>query len=43
MAILLGAFLIQGLVPGPDMLTKNLNVTFSLVWIIVGAVSNPSI
>jgi putative tricarboxylic transport membrane protein len=35
MAILLGAFLIQGLVPGPDMLTKNLDVTFSLVWIIV--------
>jgi putative tricarboxylic transport membrane protein len=35
MAILLGAFLIQGLVPGPDMLTKNLHVTFSLVWIIV--------
>src|SRR5919202_828337 len=35
MAILLGAFLIQGLVPGPDMLTKNLDITFSLVWIIV--------
>jgi TctA family transporter len=35
MAILLGAFLIQGLVPGPDMLTKNLHITFSLVWIIV--------
>ena len=32
MAILLGAFLIHGLVPGPDMLTKNLDVTFSMVW-----------
>jgi TctA family transporter len=35
MAILLGAFLILGLVPGPDMLTKHLDVTFSMVWIIV--------
>lgn len=35
MAILLGAFLIVGLVPGPDMLTKHLDVTFSMVWIIV--------
>ena len=34
MAILLGAFLIVGLVPGPDMLTKHLDVTFSMVWII---------
>ena len=32
MAILLGAFLIQGLVPGPDMLTKHLDVTYSMVW-----------
>jgi TctA family transporter len=32
MAILLGAFLIQGLVPGPDMLTTNLEVTYSMVW-----------
>ena len=32
MAILLGAFLIHGLVPGPDMLNKNLDVTFSMVW-----------
>ncbi|HEY4136340.1 MAG TPA: tripartite tricarboxylate transporter permease [Alphaproteobacteria bacterium] len=32
MAILLGAFLIHGLVPGPDMLGKNLNVTYSMVW-----------
>jgi putative tricarboxylic transport membrane protein len=34
-AILLGAFLIQGLVPGPEMLTKHLNLVFSFVWIIV--------
>ncbi|HEY1362852.1 MAG TPA: tripartite tricarboxylate transporter permease [Xanthobacteraceae bacterium] len=32
MAILLGAFLIQGLVPGPDMLTKHLDITYSMVW-----------
>jgi TctA family transporter len=32
MAILLGAFLMHGLVPGPEMLTKNLNVTYSMVW-----------
>jgi putative tricarboxylic transport membrane protein len=35
MAILLGAFLIQGLVPGPSMLTTNLALTFSFVWLIV--------
>ena len=39
MAILLGAFLIQGLVPGPSMLTPeprgHLTVTFSMVWTIV--------
>ena len=32
MALILGAFLIHGLVPGPDMLTKNLDVTYTLVW-----------
>ena len=32
MAVLLGAFLIHGLVPGPDMLGKNLDVTYSMVW-----------
>ena len=32
MALLLGAFLIQGLVPGPEMLTKNLDITYSMVW-----------
>ncbi|HEX2500642.1 MAG TPA: tripartite tricarboxylate transporter permease [Methylomirabilota bacterium] len=35
MAILLGAFMIIGLVPGPDMLTKHLAVTFSMVWTLV--------
>jgi putative tricarboxylic transport membrane protein len=34
-AILLGAFLIQGIVPGPSMLTENLPLTFSFVWMIV--------
>jgi TctA family transporter len=38
-AILMGAFLIQGLVPGPSMLTPapkgHLAVTFSMVWTIV--------
>ena len=32
MAILLGAFLIHGLFPGPDMLGKNLDITYSMVW-----------
>lgn len=32
MAILLSVFLIHGLVPGPDMLSANLNVTYSMVW-----------
>ena len=32
MAILLGAFLIQGIVPGPDMLTKHLDLTYTIVW-----------
>jgi len=36
-AILLGALLIQGIQPGPDMLTGNLHITFSLVWTIVVA------
>lgn len=34
-AILLGALLIQGLKPGPDMLTSELHITFSMVWTIV--------
>jgi TctA family transporter len=36
-AILLGALLIQGLKPGPEMLTDNLHITFSMVWSIVVA------
>ena len=40
MAILIGAFLIQGMVPGPDMLIPeakggHLLLTFSFVWIMV--------
>src|SRR6202047_1705523 len=31
MAILLGAFLMHGLTPGPDMLTKQLDVTYTIV------------
>lgn len=34
-AVLLGAFMITGLNPGPEMLTTNLNVTFSMVWVMV--------
>lgn len=37
MAILLGAFLIQGLVPGPSMLTTKVELTLSFVWIIIVA------
>jgi TctA family transporter len=38
-AILLGAFVIQGIVPGPDLLdpAKHLSLSFSFVWIIVVA------
>jgi len=32
MAILLGAFLIHGIAPGPNMLDQDLDVTFTLVW-----------
>lgn len=32
MALLLGAFLIHGLIPGPKMLTEHLDVTYTLVW-----------
>jgi TctA family transporter len=31
-AILLGALMVHGIIPGPDMLTKNLDVTYSMVW-----------
>ena len=37
MAILLGAFLIHGLQPGPEMLTKHLDITYSMVWSIAVA------
>ncbi|EAR51889.1 hypothetical protein OG2516_16349 [Oceanicola granulosus HTCC2516] len=32
MAILLGAFLIHGIAPGPNMLDAQLDVTFTLIW-----------
>ena len=31
-AILLGAMMVHGFVPGPDMLTKHLGLTYSMVW-----------
>lgn len=31
-AILLGALMVHGFIPGPDMLTKHLDMTFTLVW-----------
>jgi len=34
-AILLNAFLITGINPGPEMLTTHLDVTFSMVWIAI--------
>jgi len=37
MAILLGAFVLHGLAPGPEMLTKNLGVVFIIIWTIVFA------
>lgn len=37
MALLLGAFLIHDIVPGPDLLTKRLDVTYTLVWSIAVA------
>ncbi|MGE5216032.1 MAG: tripartite tricarboxylate transporter permease [Chloroflexota bacterium] len=35
MSILLAAFFIEGIMPGPDMLSKYLPLTFSMVWILV--------
>ena len=32
MALILGAFLIHGLVPGPELLAKRLDITYTLVW-----------
>ena len=37
MAILLGAFIMIGLVPGQEMLTKHLDLVFSMVWILAFA------
>jgi len=37
MAILLGAFTIHGLEPGPTLLTTRLDITFGLVWTLVFA------
>jgi putative tricarboxylic transport membrane protein len=34
-AVLLGAFLVAGLTPGPEMLTTQLPVTMSMVWVMV--------
>lgn len=34
-AILLMAFIIMGIAPGPEMLTKNLNLVLAMVWIII--------
>ncbi len=35
MAILLGAFLVHGLVPGPRMLNEHLDITYALIWCLV--------
>jgi putative tricarboxylic transport membrane protein len=35
MALLLGALLIVGLNPGPEMLKQHLDVTFSMVWVLI--------
>ena len=32
MAVLIGAFSLHGLIPGPDMVTKHLAVSYSMVW-----------
>lgn len=34
-AVLLGAFIIQGLVPGREMLTTNLSLTFAMAWTMI--------
>jgi TctA family transporter len=35
MAILLGAFLILGIVPGPQMITERLDLVWGLVWVMI--------
>lgn len=37
MAVLLAAFSIMGLVPGPEMLTTHLNLVFWMVWVIAAS------
>lgn len=37
MALLLGAMLLHGIAPGPDMLSRNLDFTYMMVWAIVAA------
>lgn len=37
MAMLLGVFMIVGLIPGPDMVTTKLDITFLMFWTIVAA------
>lgn len=37
MSILLGAFVVHGLVPGPDMLTKDLSITYSMIFFVAMA------
>ncbi len=32
MALILGAFLAQGIIPGPEMLTERLDITYTAVW-----------
>lgn len=34
-AVLLGGLLVAGIAPGPDMLTDDIGITFSMVWIVV--------
>jgi TctA family transporter len=35
MALLLGAFLLHGIAPGPDMLSRDLDFTYMMVWAVV--------
>jgi TctA family transporter len=37
MAVLLGAFIMHGVVPGPEMVTTNLSLTTSFIWTIIFA------
>ncbi|MFH0914789.1 MAG: tripartite tricarboxylate transporter permease, partial [Chloroflexota bacterium] len=37
MALMLGAFIILGLVPGPEMLTRHLDLSLTLVWVVAVA------